>query len=89
MVWHPESLRHLFTRNNDDGEHRFDNWYLRGPLEEAAQRRGLIEEESLIIHSERFQNGKDGPCHPPAFRKRFWADVLRSLDRRYVPRQAA
>lgn len=32
------------------------------------------------IDPERFQNGKDGPCHQPAFRKRFWTDVLRSLE---------
>jgi hypothetical protein len=40
----------------------------------------VMYEELLIIDPERFQNGKDGPCHPPAFRKRFWTDVLRSLE---------
>lgn len=34
----------------------------------------------MIIYPERFQNGKDGPCHTPAFRKRFCTDVLRSLE---------
>lgn len=48
--------------------------------EEAAQQRSLTEDALLIIDPERFQNGKDGPCHTPAFRKRFWTDVLRSLE---------
>ncbi len=60
--------------------HWFDNWHLRELLEEAAAQRGLTEEELLIIDPERFQNGKDGPCHPPTFRKRFWTDVLRLLE---------
>jgi hypothetical protein len=76
VVW----IGRLFTLDNDYGEHWFDNWHLREPLEEAAAQRGLSYEELLIIDPERFQNGKDGPCHPPAFRKRFWIDVLRSLE---------
>jgi hypothetical protein len=76
VVW----IGRLFTLDNDYGEHWFDNWHLRDPLEEAAQQRGLTEDELLIIDPERFQNGKDGPCHPPEFRKRFWTDVLRSLE---------
>ena len=32
---------------------------------------------------ERFQDGKDGPCNPPQLRKRFWTDVLRSLELTY------
>jgi hypothetical protein len=48
-----------------------------------AARRGLTEEDLLIIDPERFQNGKDGPCHAPALRKRFWTDVLRSLELSY------
>lgn len=50
------------------------------PLEEVAAQRSLADEELLIIDPERFQNGKDGPCHTPEFRKRFWTDVLRSLE---------
>lgn len=76
VVW----IGRLFTLDNDYGAHWFDNWHLREPLEDAAAQRGLSYEELLIIDPERFQNGKDGPCHPPAFRKRFWTDVLRSLE---------
>jgi hypothetical protein len=76
VVW----IGRLFTLDNDYGEHWFDNWHLREPLEEAAAQRGLPYKEMLIIDPERFQNGKDGPCHPPVFRKRFWTDVLRSLE---------
>ena len=39
----------------------------------------LPYEELLIIDPERFQDGKDGPCQPPALRKRFWTNVLRWL----------
>jgi hypothetical protein len=76
VVW----IGRLFTLDNDYGEHWFDNWHLREPLEEAAAQHGLAYEELLIIDPERFQNGKDGPCHSPEFRKRFWTDVLRSLE---------
>ena len=37
----------------------------------------------MIVDPERFQNGKDGPCHTPELRKRFWTDVLRSLELSY------
>jgi hypothetical protein len=79
VVW----IGRLFTLDNDYGEHWFDNWHLREPLDLEAARRGLTEEELLIIDPERFQNGTDGPCHSPAFRKRFWTDVLRSLELSY------
>jgi hypothetical protein len=59
------------------------NWHLREPLELEAARRGLAEEDLLIVEPERFQDGKDGPCHIPALRKRFWTDVLRSLELSY------
>lgn len=42
VVWRPEGTRRLFTRDNDDGEHWFDNWRLREPLEEAAAQRGFL-----------------------------------------------
>lgn len=37
VVW----IGRLFTLDNDYGEHWFDNWHLREPLEEAAAQRGL------------------------------------------------
>ena len=37
----------------------------------------------LIIDPERLQDGRDGPCHSPEFRKRFWTGVLRSLELSY------
>jgi hypothetical protein len=76
VVW----IGRLFSFDNDYGEHWFDNWHLREPLEQEAAQRGLNEEEMLIIDPERFQDGKDGPCHTPAFRKRFWTDVLIGLE---------
>ena len=79
IVW----IGRLFILDNDYGEHWFDNWHLREPLELEAARRGLTEEDLLIIDPERFQDGKDGPCHASAFRKRFWTDVLRSLELSY------
>ena len=76
VVW----IGQLFTLDNDYGEHWFDNWHLREPLEAESMRHGLTEEDLLIIDPERFQNGKDGPCHSSEFRRRFWTDVLRSLE---------
>ncbi len=75
VIW----IGRLFMLDNDYGEHWFDNWELREQLESEAIQRGLAYEELLIIDPERFQNGKDGPCHSPEVRKRFWTDVLRSL----------
>ncbi len=79
VVW----IGRLFTLDNDYGEHWFDNWDLREALNQEAAARGLSDADLLIIAPERFQNGKDGPCHSPAFRKRFWTDVLLSLDLSY------
>ncbi len=76
VVW----LGRLFTLDNDYGEHWFDNWHLREPLETVAAQRGLDEELLLIIDPERFQDGKDAPCHTAAFRKRFWTEVLQGLE---------
>jgi hypothetical protein len=75
VVW----IGRLFTLDNDFGEHWFDNWELREQLALEAERRGLAEEDLLIIDPARFQDGRDGPCHSAAFRKRFWTDVLREL----------
>ena len=43
----------------------------------------LADDDLLIIDPERFQNGKDGLCHSPDVRKRFWTDVLSSLELSY------
>lgn len=79
VVW----IGRLFMLDNDYGEHWFDNWELREQLGPEAARLGLVSEELLIIDPERFQNGRDGPCHSPEARKRFWTDVLRSLELSY------
>ena len=79
VVW----IGRLFTLDNDYGEHWFDNWHLREELEAEAVRRGLSTDDLLIIDPQRFADGRDGPCHPPAFRKRFWTDVLLSLELSY------
>ncbi len=70
VVW----IGRLFTMDNDFGEHWFDNWDLR----KQKGREG--DDRALIIDPDRFQDGKDGPCHAPEFRKRFWTDVLCSLE---------
>lgn len=71
--WHPAVwIGRLFLLDNDVGEHWFDNWELRAD-------RGLSEDH-LIIDPDRFQDGRDGPCNTPDFRKRFWTDVLKSLE---------
>ena len=71
-----------FARDNDFGEHWFDNWDERDELEERAKAIGIEEsEELLIIVPDRkyFQDGEDGPCHPTELRKQFWTNVLKSL----------
>ena len=71
--WHPAVwIGRLFILDNDLGEHWFDNWDLRAD-------RGLSDEH-LIIDPDKFQDGRDGPCNTPEFRKRFWTDVLKSLE---------
>jgi len=71
--WHPAVwIGRLFILDNDLGEHWFDNWDLRAD-------RGLSD-GYLIIDPDRFQDGKDGPCNTPVLRKRFWTDVLKSLE---------
>jgi len=69
--------------DNDVGEHWFDNWDLREQLRPQAEQRGIAYEDLLIINPQRFQDGADGPCHTPEQRKRFWTDVLRSLELSY------
>ena len=79
VVW----IGRLFTLDNDYGEHWFDNWEEREALDDEAQKLGLASEELLIINPKRFTNDDDGPCHPPTLRKRFWTDVLKSLELSY------
>ncbi len=69
VVW----IGRLFTLDNDYGEHWFDNW-------ELLEKKGLESGEYLVIDPDRFKNDKNGPCNTPEFRKRFWTDVLISLE---------
>lgn len=79
VVW----IGRLFRMDNDVGEHWFDNWDLREERAAKAEAVGIPEEELLIIDPDRFQDGIDGPCHDALQRKRFWTDVLRSLELSY------
>jgi len=79
VVW----MGRLFTLDNDYGEHWFDNWELREERREEARALGIDENELLIIEPQRFQDGRDGPCHSPEQRRKFWTDVLRSLEVSY------
>ncbi|MDM8549969.1 hypothetical protein QUF72_07835 [Desulfobacterales bacterium HSG2] len=79
VVW----IGRLFILDNDYGEHWFDNWDLREERKTGAERFGLNYEELLIIDPDRFKNDADGPCHSPEMRKRFWTDVLKSLELSY------
>ncbi|MEZ6038542.1 MAG: hypothetical protein R3F29_13760 [Planctomycetota bacterium] len=73
-------LGRLFSLDNDVGEHWFDNWELREQRSEAAARAGFDDAQLLIVDPRRMVDGRDGPCNSDDFRKRFWIDVLRSLD---------
>lgn len=75
VVW----IGRLFILDNDYGEHWFDNWDERAALKEKARQQGIDANELLIVVPDRFENGKDGPCHPPEVRKAFWTEVLKSL----------
>ena len=75
VVW----IGRYFLLDNDVGEHWFDNWDLREPLELEANKLGLDITELFIIDPDRFKNDYDGPCHDPGERKLFWKDVLTSL----------
>lgn len=79
--WHPVVwIGRLFARDNDFGEHWFDNWDLREQGEARAKELGLDANSLFFIDPDRFQDGRDGPCHSPEFRKRFWTEVLCSLE---------
>lgn len=78
--WHEAVwIGRYFALDNDYGEHWFDNWDEREARAAKAQALGIDYEEILAIDSERFKNNQDGPCHTPEQRKRFWTDVLTSL----------
>lgn len=80
MEWNPVVwIGRYFYLDNDYGEHWFDNFEERKGLEKKARCLGYDIEELLVLVPENFQNGKDGPCHPPELRKRFWTDALRSF----------
>jgi hypothetical protein len=79
VVW----IGRLFRLDNDVGEHWFDNWDLREERAAKSNSAGIHEEELLVIDPDRFQDGRDGPCHDALQRKRFWTDVLRSLELSY------
>jgi hypothetical protein len=76
VVW----IGRYFSLDNDNGEHWFDNWDLKDKVEEKAKKLGLNYDELLILDPDRFKNSSDGPCHSDIERKRFWTDVLKSLE---------
>lgn len=79
VVW----IGRLFTLDNDYGEHWFDNWEERELLKDRAEKLGIPYEDLLVIAPDRFKNDADGPCNPLDLRKRFWTDVLKSLELSY------
>jgi hypothetical protein len=79
--WHAAVwIGRLFMLDNDYGAHWFDNWDEREAAEDTAREMGLSSYDLMIINPERMASGSDGPCHPPELRKRFWTDVLQSLE---------
>ena len=76
VVW----IGRYFLLDNDNGEHWFDNWEERDKLAEQAKELGIEYNDLLIIDHSRFKNDYDGPCHTSDERKRFWTDVLTSLE---------
>ena len=79
VVW----IGRLFFLDNDYGEHWFDNWDEREALEARAEELGISDFDLMIVVPDRFQDGKDGPCHTDSTRKLFWTDVLKSLTLSY------
>ena len=76
VVW----IGRFFSLDNDYGEHWFDNWNERDKLEKKALSLGIKYDDLLIINPNRFKNDVDGPCHSDSERRKFWTDVLKSLD---------
>ena len=82
--WHPVVwIGRLFPLDNDYGDHWFDHGDEREEKAQEAHAVGIAPEDLWIIHPERITDDKDGPCHPPEIRKRFWTDVRISLERSY------
>jgi hypothetical protein len=82
--WHPAVwIGRLFTLDNDYGENWFDNWEEREAYATQAAELGIDVEDLLIVVPERLADGRDGPCYPLELRKRFWTDVLKSLELSY------
>ena len=82
--WHPAVwIGRLFMLDNDYGEHWLDNWEEREARAGRAAEYGIDPDDLMIIDPKRFVNDDDGPCHPPELRKRFWTDVLKSLELSY------
>lgn len=79
VVW----IGRLFTLDNDYGEHWFDNWDAREGAIERAQELGIEPHRLMFIDPDWFAKGDDGPCNTPEMRKRFWTDVLKSLELSY------
>lgn len=75
VVW----IGRFFASDNDFGEHWLDNWELRDKKEMEAKALGIEYDQILAIDPDRFVNKKDGPCHSDDQRKKFWTDVLMSL----------
>lgn len=79
--WHPVVwIGRLFMLDNDYGEHWFDNWEEREAVAARAVELGIDPYELMIISPEKLADGTDGPCHSSEFRKRFWTEVLKSLE---------
>ncbi|MFW9880856.1 MAG: hypothetical protein ACFFG0_47955 [Candidatus Thorarchaeota archaeon] len=78
VVW----IGRLFMLDNDYGEHWFDDWEEREQREEKVKelKINIESDKMMVVDPDRFQNKKDGPCHTSDFRKRFWTDVLMSLE---------
>jgi len=84
MEWNPVVwIGRLFTLDNDYGEHWFDNWEERELLKGHAEKLEIPYEGLLVVAPDKFKNDADGPCNPPDLRKRFWTDVLKSLELSY------
>jgi len=82
--WHPAVwIGRLFLRDEDYGEHWFDNWDEREALEAGARELRIDPHDLMVLRPDRFAGGEDGPCNPPEIRKAFWTDVLRSLELSY------
>lgn len=80
VVW----IGRYFCMDNDFGEHWFDNWEAREAMSVRARELDYESMELYVINPSRFMDKRDGPCHPPELRKKFWNDVVRSLELSYA-----